>query len=127
LITIALQSVLATLREHPNRYNIIFNNNNNNNNNNEDTDITISNEYQESIVSMIQRFARDLLHQAVEQTMATVVESSQTETEAEDTEVEHSIERSTETDAVKAKSENNTEAAASTEATKEEETNGMKN
>jgi hypothetical protein len=48
LITFALQAVLGTLREQPNRYNIIFN----------DNSPIISNEYQETIITMTQTFGR---------------------------------------------------------------------
>ena len=73
LIKIALQSVLATLRAQPNRYDIIFNDNNS-------TIMTVSNnEYEESIVAMTQAFGRNLLNQAMSQTIETLESESEAE------------------------------------------------
>jgi hypothetical protein len=73
LIKIALQSVLATLRAQPNRYDIIFNHNNS-------TIMTVSNnEYEESIVAMTQAFGRNLLNQAMSQTIETLESESEAE------------------------------------------------
>ena len=111
LITIALQAVLGTLREQPNRYNITFN----------DNSPIISDEYQETLVAMTQTFAKDLLNQTVEQTMATLESKSDIETEEEEDTEETEV-TTNEPDIKDVQ-----DAAASTEATKEEETNGMQN
>jgi hypothetical protein len=111
LIKIGLQSVLATLRAHPNRCDIIFN----------DNSPIISDEYHETIITMTQTFAKDLLNQTVEQTMATLESKSDIETEEEEDTEETEV-TTNEPDIKDVQ-----DAAASTEATKEEETNGMKN
>ena len=124
LIKIALQSVLATLRAQPNRYDIIFNDNNS-------TIMTVSNnEYEESIVAMTQAFGRDLLNQAMSQTIETLELEAEAETgteteietdaeaKAEDIEGGEEVTGSTETKAEAAVE--NTEAAAAKEEEEEQ-------
>jgi hypothetical protein len=123
LLSIVLSAVIETLRQNPERYNIIFGNNSNKNNDNNNQGNINTYEQQDAVLEVSAKLSKALIERLVNETIETLESQTEADVESEDTQLDAAEDLETESmdKEVAAKVDNTEAASAEEEETKLEE------